>query len=207
MPYCTLTDIEKMLPEIALIQLTNDAGIGSDNAGDTDGSTAVITGMADTSFLLVGDYVTVSAGFSTTGPFRILSKTTDSIELDTNSNSAKNNVVISNAVNQTIIDEAIAQADAEIDGYIANRYVVPFVVVPGILRKFSTDMAIYNLYARKVEEIPETRQTRYDNAIRMLRDISAGKASIDDGEEESGTYEVRMESGTRKFTRDKMKGF
>lgn len=66
----------------------------TDNTGDTDGSTAVITGMADTSGFLVGEYVTVSAGFATTGPFKIVAKTASSITVDTSSNSAQSNVTV-----------------------------------------------------------------------------------------------------------------
>ena len=47
-----------------------------------------------------------------------------------------------------IIDMAIGDADAEIDGYLAKRYKVPFDPVPRVLNKFSKDIAIYNLYSR-----------------------------------------------------------
>lgn len=112
------------------------------------------------------------------------------------------------AIIESRVDEAIAQADSEINGYIANRYTVPFVVVPDILRKFSVDISIYNLYARKVEQIPEARQTRYDNAIRMLRDVAAGKAALDGGTTpETTDNESNITSGARIFTRDKLEGF
>jgi hypothetical protein len=62
--------------------------------GQTNGSTNVITGMTSTSGLLVGDYVNVSAGFPTTGPYRVLAVTTTTITLDTNSNSAQNNITV-----------------------------------------------------------------------------------------------------------------
>ena len=73
----------------------------TDNTGDTDGSTAVITGLADTSDFNgseldgtdSGDFVTVSAGFPA-GPFEILSKTSTTLTLDTNSNSSEVNVTV-----------------------------------------------------------------------------------------------------------------
>ncbi len=67
----------------------------TDNTGDTDGSTSVITGMADTSDFSVGHYVSVSAGFATTGPYRILSKTDTTITIDVNSNAAQSNITVS----------------------------------------------------------------------------------------------------------------
>jgi len=67
----------------------------TDSTGDTDGSTAVITGMTDTSDFNAGDFVTVSAGFpSATVSYGILSKTSTTITLDTNSDSAQTNVTV-----------------------------------------------------------------------------------------------------------------
>ena len=65
------------------------------------------------------------------------------------------------AVVESRVTEAIAQADAEIDSYCGGKYSVPFTTVPDIVKKISVDIAIYNLYSRKVEEIPETRADRY----------------------------------------------
>jgi hypothetical protein len=66
----------------------------TDSTGDTDGSTAVITGMADTSDFAAGDYVDVSAGFATTGPYKILSKTSSTITLEVNSNAVASNITV-----------------------------------------------------------------------------------------------------------------
>ncbi len=67
----------------------------TDATGDTDGSTATITGMTDTSDFLIGQYATVSAGFVTTGPYRILIITATTMTLDTNSDSAQSNITVS----------------------------------------------------------------------------------------------------------------
>ena len=47
-----------------------------------------------------------------------------------------------------IIDEAIADADGEIDGYLAKRYAVPISPAPKIINKCSKDIAVYNLFSR-----------------------------------------------------------
>ena len=47
-----------------------------------------------------------------------------------------------------IIDAAIADADAEIDGYLAKRYAVPLAPAPRVINKFSKDIAVYNLFSR-----------------------------------------------------------
>lgn len=82
------------------------------------------------------------------------------------------------AVNEQRLNESIAQADAEIDLYCETRYEVPFTTVPPVVKKCSVDIAIYNLYSRKVEAIPETRSTRYKDAIRLLRGIADGSVSL-----------------------------
>lgn len=67
----------------------------TDNTGDTDGSTSLITGLTDTSDFLVGQWVTISAGFASTGPFRITALATTTMNVNANSNSAQSNVTIS----------------------------------------------------------------------------------------------------------------
>jgi hypothetical protein len=67
----------------------------TDATGDPDGSTAVIPGMTDTSDFNVGDWVTVSAGFpSASTPYKILSKTSTSVTLDTSSTSSQTDVTV-----------------------------------------------------------------------------------------------------------------
>lgn len=76
------------------------------------------------------------------------------------------------------VTEAIAQADAEINSYCASKYAVPFLNVPETVKKCSVDLAIYNLYSRRVERMPETRTDRYRNAVRLLEGIARGTVSI-----------------------------
>jgi hypothetical protein len=67
----------------------------SDVTGDTDGSTAVITGLTDTSDFFVGNFVTVSAGMpSASTPYKITALTASTMTLDTASTSAQANVTI-----------------------------------------------------------------------------------------------------------------
>lgn len=83
-----------------------------------------------------------------------------------------------NSVSAARVDEAIAQADSEIDCYCGSQYDIPFTTVPGIIKKISVDITIYNLYSRRGERIPETRAERYKNAIRQLENIAKGIISI-----------------------------
>jgi phage gp36-like protein len=112
-------------------------------------------------------------------------------------------------VGEAAVAKAIAHADAEIDSYCGGSYDVPFSPVPVIIRKQSVDIAVYNLYARKPGVVPEERQKRYDNAIRFLRDVAAGRVTLgaDAPAQENTDNAVALSSGTRIFTRETMRGY
>lgn len=112
-----------------------------------------------------------------------------------------------------IIDEAIADADGEIDGYLAKRYPVPLRSVPKIINKCSKDIAVYNLFARiGIQEGGEENivRERYQQSIRYLTMISEGKASLnlDSGGSGSGSAPgtFAMTSSPRLFSRESMRG-
>lgn len=73
---------------------------------------------------------------------------------------------------------AIDTAAGEIDTYLGARYALPLSSVPPVLGKFNADIAIYNLYSRVRETVPEMRQKRYDNAVRFLERVAEGKISL-----------------------------
>ena len=86
----------------------------------------------------------------------------------------------SDEVDTDVVDRAIADADEEIDAYLALRYSLPFSTTPELIRKFSVDLAICNLYARRAHlNIPETRKDKCSRARRMLEKIAAGGMRID----------------------------
>lgn len=84
----------------------------------------------------------------------------------------------SGLVDEDVAASAIADADEEIDSYVGSRYAVPITPVPGILRKFSADIAIYNLHSRRDDSIPEIRKARYENAVKFLTAVASGKISL-----------------------------
>ena len=112
------------------------------------------------------------------------------------------------------VEEAIEQADSEIDSYCAMKYTVPFDPVPEIVKKCSVDIAIYNLYSRRVEDIPPTRLDRYRNAVRTLEGIVKGSISIGTGPagRAAGKQPTKVPANTktaddRTVTKSKMAGF
>jgi phage gp36-like protein len=113
------------------------------------------------------------------------------------------------AVDASVVERAIADADAEIDSYAAVRYPVPFAPVPAMIRKTSVEMAVYNIFARRRGATP-ARKERYDNAIRFLRSVAKGEVSIgSDAPAESAAdgIEASTLADDKIFTPDKMSGF
>ena len=104
-----------------------------------------------------------------------------------------------------MVTRATADADAEINSYCASHYEVPFSTAPAIVRKLSVDIAIYNLYARR-KGAPDDRKQRYDSAVRFLRDISAGKASLGsiEPDDSDGGPEATTVKSDRTFTMGKL---
>lgn len=111
-----------------------------------------------------------------------------------------------------IIDGAIGDADAEIDGYLAKRYAVPLAPAPKVINKFSKDIAIYNLFSRiGIDESTDqkTYLNRYNAAIAFLKLVAEGKVSIGSESEDPATAAATgftVKSNTRLFTREQMRG-
>ncbi len=78
------------------------------------------------------------------------------------------------------VEQAIAKAMAEVDGYCVVKYPdkVPFIdPIPEVVRTVTIDITIYRLFCLK-ENMPETRLTQYNNAVRTLSKISEGKLGL-----------------------------
>ncbi|MGE4442120.1 MAG: gp436 family protein [Desulfomicrobium sp.] len=112
-------------------------------------------------------------------------------------------------VSEPRVLKAIADADAEINGYCGKRYRVPFDPVPELIRKFSVDIAIYNIFARRAGA-PEDRRNRYKDAIAFLRLVAAGSGTL--GEDDPSGNPAPAERPTmtgpgRIFSREKLGGW
>ena len=111
-----------------------------------------------------------------------------------------------------IIEAAIEDADAEIDGYLAKRYKVPFEQAPKVLVKFSKDIAVYNLFSRiGIDEGSDQKNylNRYNAAIKFLTLVAEGKVSIGAQADDPATAAstgFAAKSNPRLFSRNTMKG-
>jgi phage gp36-like protein len=113
------------------------------------------------------------------------------------------------AVGEAVVTRAIADADATIDAYCQGRYNVPLSPVPEKIRQVSVDIAIYNLYSRRMDTMPEVRAERHKEAIRFLEKVADGKISIgaDSPAPVNTSDGVDITTNERIFTRNKMSGF
>ena len=109
-----------------------------------------------------------------------------------------------------VILDAIAKAAAEIDAYLAVRYVLPLTEVPAQVKHLAVDLAIYHLYSRRGMML-EIRGKNYDKAMAFLKDVAAGRAEIigASGAELPGDAGdvTEVSSSARVFDRTKMRGF
>ncbi len=84
-----------------------------------------------------------------------------------------------------VMDRALADADAEVNGYLAVRYALPLVGVPTALARVAADIARYRLYD---DGVPETVRKRYEDAVALLKRIANGDVKLVlDGDGQGGT--------------------
>lgn len=105
-------------------------------------------------------------------------------------------------IDATVVARALADADAEIDGYLAARYALPLATAPALLTRLAADIARYRLYD---ERTTEAVRQRYQDATRMLDRIAAGTVDLGAAAPEADTgaaVAVASRAPSRVFTTD-----
>lgn len=109
-----------------------------------------------------------------------------------------------------IIQEAMVDADGEIDGYLAKRYPVPLTQIPKAINKFSKDIAVYNLFSRIGINESGTEKNylnRYQAAVKFLQLVAEGKVDIGTGSSPAAASAgFAARSSPRLFSRENLKG-
>lgn len=81
----------------------------------------------------------------------------------------------SGAPDPAIVQRALDDAAAEIDGYLAAKYPTPLASVPAAVLGVACVIARYRLHDdRGTERI----RTDYEDAVRWLKDVAAGRAVL-----------------------------
>lgn len=113
------------------------------------------------------------------------------------------------SVDEDLFERAIADAGAEIDGYLLGRYRLPIVQVPPMLVDLALRMAIYKAHAAVV---PDKIREDYKDAIKTLQLVMRNELRIPglDGVEvpSSGLAGgVQMTDPERPMTVESMRGY
>lgn len=113
-------------------------------------------------------------------------------------------------LNASWIEQALEQADEEINSFLGRRYLLPLPTVPGMLNKIAISIAFYWLADRDTQAT-ELLQKRYDMALTSLREIANGKRELGlptvEAPSESSVGKVELlQQNDRMFTRDSLRG-
>jgi phage gp36-like protein len=112
-----------------------------------------------------------------------------------------------------VIARALADADAEIDGWLAKRCPVPVDPPSPRLRALATEISWYRLHQDGVEEKTPARLA-YTDAIAYLRRVSEGQADLPGAVGLVGSAPpssaspggARVAGAGRVFSRDRLRG-
>lgn len=102
------------------------------------------------------------------------------------------------------INEALESASSEIDGHLSARYALPLATKPRVLLRPTIDIANYVL-ANRQSRLTETIETRYEQAVALLKRIANGQAGLGEDEPKvegsSGSGGSAFSANPRKFGR------
>ena len=113
----------------------------------------------------------------------------------------------SGEIDMAVVDRALADTDAMIDGYLAGRYALPVAEVPPLLADLAQVIAIWKLHPHQ----PDPKiETDYRDARKSLEAIAHGTIRLArDGLQVAGTggTGARATDRERPLTAANMKGF
>jgi phage gp36-like protein len=103
------------------------------------------------------------------------------------------------AINTTVIEQALADASAEIDGYLDGRFALPLTDPPAVLNRLACDVAMYRLQSlRPIHDMADARQ-RYEDAVQLLVRVARGEVTLgltaDNLESAEGQDVIQIEEG------------
>jgi phage gp36-like protein len=81
-------------------------------------------------------------------------------------------------VDDTVVQSALDEASSRVDAYCGQRYKTP-LQPSGLAKAITIDIALFLLFSGPRRNVPETIANAHTMAMAMLRDIAAGKASLD----------------------------
>lgn len=109
------------------------------------------------------------------------------------------------SINEPVLAQALGDASARIDSYLAGRYTLPLASIPPLLVGLCADIARYLLQT----DPPDAVAKRYDQALKLLAAIGDGTASLPsvEGPAIASQGSVETAAAIRIFGRDQLGGF
>jgi phage gp36-like protein len=103
-------------------------------------------------------------------------------------------------IDDAVLDQALEEASALIDTYVAKRYDLPLASTPTVLRNLCMVISFYQLTRNRYTE--EIRKA-YDDAMTYLKSLSAGHVILDVGgtEPKSAPAQIVSDATPRSFSR------
>ena len=107
------------------------------------------------------------------------------------------------------LEVALGDASDEIDAYVGARHSLPLEPVPRLLQRLCVDIGIYRR-AESADQATAEQRTRYEDGIRLLRDIQSGRASLGVSDPDSPASAadpgVQFQADPRVLTRESLRG-
>lgn len=106
-----------------------------------------------------------------------------------------------------VVNDALTDTDAVIDGYLGTRYVLPLVETPPQIPEIAISIAIWKLHTF---EPGDKIKSDYRDALQALRDIAKGAIKLNATTVEpatTGDGGARMTDRERPLTQENLKGF
>lgn len=111
-------------------------------------------------------------------------------------------------IDAAVVAQALGEADDLINAHLATKYQLPLSQTPSLLKTCAIDIARYKLFrASPTDEV----RTRYEEAMKTLRMISAGTMKLNVAETgvapAARNDEILTSIPDRLFSRDTLQGF
>lgn len=101
------------------------------------------------------------------------------------------------------LNSIIGLANSIVDSYLRGRYELPLAITDANLTDIACSLAIFKINElRYRNQMPESIQRSWDQAISRLKDYQSGKMILDVGTAESRPSYIRKNSRTQKFSRE-----
>ncbi|WP_316171043.1 DUF1320 domain-containing protein [Bradyrhizobium sp. SZCCHNRI1058] len=110
-------------------------------------------------------------------------------------------------IDAAVVTQALADADAAIDGYLLGRYSLPLATTPALLKDLAVPIAVYKLHR---DTVSDKVRADYLDALKTLSQIASGAVRLAVAGIEpaaSGASGVRTTDRARPLTPENLKGF